>query len=476
MRNQWKIWITAAFLLAFCGLAFAQARAAQKETPPAGSAPKPFKLPAMEKFSLPNGLQVTLVPFGSIPKVTMDVTVRAGNLNESESQVWLADFTGELMKEGTASRTSAQVAEQAASMGGTVNVNVGPDVTHIQTDVLSEFGPQAVELLADVTQHPLLPESEVARLKQDFLRQLSVQKSQPNKLAQERFYQALYPGHPYGRLSSTEPIINSFTAAQAKKFYDDNFGAARTHIYVAGKFDPIVVKAAITKSFSSWKRGADPLIAIPKTAAKHELDVIDRPGATQSNLYLGLPTINPSDTDFISLQVMNTLLGGFFSSRVTANIREAKGYTYSPFSQVSVRYHDGFWAQIAAVTTSVTGPAIKEILYEIDRLQKAPPSEGELDGIKNYLAGVFVLQNSSRAGLIGGLQYNDLHQLGDSYLETYVQKVFAVSPDQVQQMASKYILADKLTMVVVGDKSKIADQIAQYESGGGDSSGASTVR
>lgn len=463
MKNLIKTFIAIAFLTMVCALSFAQQA---KQTPPAGSAPKPFKLPQVEKFSLPNGLQVTLVPFGSIPKVMIDVTVRAGNLNESASQVWLADFTGELMKEGTSNRSSEQVAREAAGMGGAVTVNVGPDVTHIVGDVLSEFAPKMEQLLADVIQHPLLPDSEVARLKQDFQRQLSVQKSQPQTLARERFYQALYPDHPYGRILSTDATINSFTAEMARKFYDDNFGAARTHVYVAGKFDPEAVKAAISQSFSSWKRGAAPLIQVPTTSAKHELDVVDRPGAAQSTVYVGLPTIDPSNSDFIQLQVMNTLLGGSFGSRITANIREQKGYTYSPSSQLSVRYRDAFWAEVADVTTAVTGPSIKEILYEIDRLQKTPPSDAELAGIKNYLGGIFVIQNSSRAGLIGRLQYSDLHQLGDDYLETYVQKVFAVTPEQVQQMASKYILSDRLTIVLVGDKTKIADQIAPYEKSG----------
>jgi zinc protease len=463
MKNLMKTFIAIAFLTMVCALSWAQT---EKQTPPAGSAPKPFKLPKVEKFSLPNGLQVTMVPFGSIPKVMIDVTVRSGNLNESASQVWLADFTGELMKEGTATRSSEQVAQQAAGMGGAVTVNVGPDTTHIQGDVLSEFGPKMAELLADVAQHPRLPDSEVARLKQDFQRQLSVQKSQPQTMARERFYQTLYPDHPYGRILSTEAIINSFTSEMAKKFYDENFGAARTHIYIAGKFDPAAMKAAISQAFSSWKHGAEPLIQVPTTAAKHQLEVVDRPGAAQSTVYIGLPTINPSNSDFITFQVMNTLLGGSFASRITSNIREQKGYTYSPSSQISVRYRDAFWAEVADVTTAVTGPSIKEILYEIDRLQKTPPSDAELNGIKNYLGGIFVIQNSSRAGLIGRLQYSDLHQLGDDYLETYVQKVFAVTPEQVQQVAAKYILSDRLTMVLVGDKAKIADQITPYQGGG----------
>ncbi len=437
--------------------------AAQKQMPPEGGPPKPFHLPAKETFSLPNGLQVTMVPYGSIPKVAINVTVRAGHLNEAPSQVWIADITTQLMKEGTTTRSGEQVAGEAASMGGTVDVEVGPDQTEISADVLSEFGPKMMALLADVVQHPALPASELPRLKADAIRRLNIEKSQPDSLARERFLKALYPDHAYGRVFSTEPMISGFTVEEIQGFYRQNFSAARTHIYVAGKFDPNAVKTAIMENFSVWTRGSDPLIDIPKPVTKYAVELVDRPGAAQSTLYLGLPTIDPSNSDFISLQVTNALLGGSFGSRITANIREQKGYTYSPRSQISSRYRDAYWVQIADVTTAFTGPSIREILYEIERLQKEPPADAELDGIKSYLAGVFVLRNSSRQSVITQLQFVDLHTLGDQYLETYVQKVHSVTPVQIQQVAEKYIHADKLTVVVVGDKAKITEQIAPYE-------------
>jgi len=439
---------------------------AQKQTPPSGEPPKPFHLPAKETFSLPNGLKVTMVPYGTIPKVTIDVTVRAGNLNETAAEVWIADLTGQLMKEGTGTRSAEQVAQEAASMGGTVDVSVGPDQTEVSGDVLSEFGPKMAALLADVVQHPALPASELPRLKADAVRRLNIQKSQPQPLAREHFLKALYPNHPYGRLFPTESMVSAYTVEEVRKFYQQNFGAGRTHIYVAGKFDAKAVKAAITESFSGWTRGPDPLIDIPKPVTKHEVDLVDRPGAAQSTLFMGMPTIDPSNPDYIPLQVMNALLGGSFGSRITSNIREQKGYTYSPTSLISPRYRDAYWVETADVTTAVTGPSIKEILYEIDRLQKEPPSAAELDGIKNYLAGVFVLRNSNRQGVITQLQFVDLHNLGEQYLDTYVQKVYSVTPAEVQQMTEKYILPGKLTIVVVGDKAKIADQIAPYEKGG----------
>lgn len=440
---------------------------AQKQTPPEGGPPKPFKLPQKQTFALPNGVQVTMVPYGEIPKVTVNVTVRAGNLNETAEQVWLADLTGQMIKEGgTATRSAEQVAEEAASMGGTVDVTVGPDLTSISSDVLSEFAPKAVALLADVAEHPALPESELPRLKQDLLRNLTVERSRPQPLAREQFYKILYPDHPYGRIFPTEQMLKGYTLPNVQKFYKENFGGARTHIYVAGKFDPAAVKKALTASFSEWQRGPAPLINIPKPVAKKQLELLDRPGAPQSTLYIGLPTINPANSDYIPLQVMNALLGGSFGSRITSNIREQKGYTYSPISQVSSRYRDAYWLQVADVTTQFTGPSIKEIFSEIDRLRTEPPTEQELAGIKNYVSGVFVLRNSTRGGVITQLQFVDLHNLGDNYLETYLQKVVSVTPQQVQQMAQKYIRPSEMTIVVVGDKSKVAEQIAPYQSSG----------
>ncbi|HYE66859.1 MAG TPA: pitrilysin family protein [Pyrinomonadaceae bacterium] len=434
----------------------------QKQSPPEGGKPKAFTLPQKETFTLANGLKATLVPYGALPKVTVSIIVRAGNLNESEKQVWLADLTGTMLKEGTTSRSAEDVAQRAASMGGSLSVNVGADQTAISGDVLSEFGPDLVTLLAEVVQKPLLPASELPRLKGDLLRQLTISKSQPGPLALERFRKLLYPSHPYGRLFPTEEMIKSYTIEDVQKFYKENFGAARTHVFVAGQLNAALMKKAIRQAFEGWARGPDPVENIPKPVAERTIQLIDRPGAAQSTIYIGLPVIDPSHADYVPLLVTNTLLGGFFSSRITSNIREQKGYTYSPFSSVSARYRDAYWTEVADVTTNVTGPSLKEIFYEIDRLQKEPPSEEELDGIKNYLAGIFVLQNSSRSGVINQLAFLNLHQLGDKYLTDYVQNVYAVTPKDVQRIAQTYLQDEKMAVVIVGDREKIAKEVSAF--------------
>jgi len=447
-------------------VAFATWAEVTKQAPPAGGPPKPFQVPPHQDFTLPNGMKVTLVAYGSVPKVTVDVIVRSGNLNEGENQVWLANLTGDLMKEGTKTRSADEIAKEAAGMGGAVTIDVGPDQTQIESDALSEFGAQMVALLADVTQNPLLPESELPRLKKDAVRRMTIALSQPRNVARQQFAKLLYPAHPYGRLYPSEAMVNGYSIQDVRTFYTANFGAARTHVYIAGKFDATVVNKAVDDAFHNWPRSAEPRIDIPKPQTGHAFDLTDKPGAVQSTVYVGLPVLDPSNSDYIPFLVMDSLLGGSFGSRITSNIRENKGYTYSPFSTVSTRYRDAYWVESADVTTNVTGPSLKEIFYEINRLENEPPTAAELKGVQQYMSGIFVLQNSSRQGIINQLNFVELHGLGDQYLQTYVQKVNAVTPDEVSAVAKKYLIPDQMKIVVVGDKEKIAAQVKPYETAG----------
>lgn len=448
-------------LLLACGAATAQTQE-QKELPPEGATPKDFVLPQKVTETLDNGLRISSVQFGTVPKTTIAVVVSAGNLNEA-NQTWLADLTGDFLLEGTTSRNAEQIAREAAAMGGQVTINVEEDLTTISGDVLAEYAPQMAALLADIVQNPRFPNEELERLTRDRLRQLSVAKIQPEQMAVAAFREALYGDHPYGNLLPEEEQLQNYTVEDVRAFFDGNFGAARTHVFIAGKFDSMATMSAIREAFADWREGPATLVNIPKPASgKVAVDVIDRPDASQSNLYLGLPIISPAHDDWIPLQISNTLLGGFFSSRITRNIREDKGYTYSPYSTLSVRYRDGYWAQVAAVTTDVTGPALEEIFKEIRTLQETPPSSEELDGVKNYSAGVFVLQNSTRGGIINVLSYLDHHELPDTYLSNYVSEVFAITPEQVSDIAKEYLLEDEMTVIVVGDRSQVSEQVQPW--------------
>ena len=454
--------IAASALLALAPAVARAEDAPVREKPPEPDAPRPFKLPAPTRFTLPNGLKVLLVPYGTIPKALVRLTVQAGNADDPAGQTWMADLTGDLLLEGTRTRSASKVAQDAAAMGGAVAVQAGENLTTVGGEVLSEFTPAMVDLVADVVRNPAFPESELARLKANLSRRLSIAKSQSGQMAAEAFRAAMYPGQSYGRLFPTADALSGYTLANAKAFWSGHFGADRATLYVVGVFDAKPTEAAIRRAFEGWGKASAHEAAAPKPSTKRTLTVIDRPGASQSTVWLGMPVIDPSNPDYVPLVVTNALLGGSFGSRITSNIREQKGYTYSPFSQVSVRRQGAFWAEVADVTTNVTGASIKEIMGEIDRLRAEPPSAAELKGIQNYLAGTFVLQNSTRAGIANQLQFLALHGLPDSYLSGYVARVHAVTPADVTRLAKAYIRPDESTLVVVGDRKIIDEQLKPY--------------
>lgn len=430
--------------------------------PPKPAEPKPFTIPETSEFELDNGLEGTLVPYGSLPKVTVQVVVRTGNLNEGEKR-WLADFTSALLEEGTKNRSAQQIANDVAAMGGEVFVSTGLDETVIGGDVLAEFAPDLIKLLAEITRTPALPESEVERIRADLQRQLDVTLSQAQSQAQEAFLEQTYGEHPYGDIFPAQEQLAGYTVKDMREFHEREFGAQRTHVYVAGQFDGKAVRKAIDAAFGDWKAGQDVLENVPQTKPEHALALIDRKDAPQSTIVLGLPVVDPSHPDYVPLQVMNTLLGGSFSSRITSNIREDKGYTYSPSGALRDNYRVAVWSESADVTSEHTADSIREIINEIKRLQEEPPPTEELDGIKKYLTGVFVLQNSNRGSIIGQLRKRNLHGLADDHLETFVPRVNAVKPEQVSAMAKKYLAVDDMTLVVVGDLESVRPQLEGLE-------------
>ncbi len=432
---------------------------AQKQTPPKGAEPKDFKLPKKEVVNLDNGLQLVMVPYGSIPKATISITVKTGNINETKDQVWLADLLGDLMEEGSTANYS--VKDKLAGMGGNLNIGVGSHNTSLSTSVLSEFAPDALKILTDVLENPKLPQSELDRLKNSMKRNLTVALSTPGAQARKDFFAEMYPNHPYGRLYPTTEQVDSYTLEDVKSFYEANFGAQRTTVYVVGNFDADKVKAVVKGQLGDWRKGPKENYPIAQAQTSGKVQIIDRPGAPQSTIYYGLPVADPSNKDYIPLDVMNTLLGGSFGSRITSNIREDKGYTYSPSSALVANYKSGLWYESADVTTEFTGASVDEIKKEIVRLQNEAPSKAELDGMKSYKSGLYVLQNSTPYGIINQLNFLDVHDLDESFLVNQVKNINAVTPQQVQEMAKKYIQPEKMTLIVVGDKEKIKDQVKE---------------
>ena len=432
--------------------------AAGRELPPAPGKPHEFKLPAKETLRLDNGLAVTFIDYGSVPKLTLLAVVRTGNIDEG-ADTWLPDLAVEMMKEGTATRSAYDIARESAGMGGTLGLSVGAEQTTAGLSVLSDHAVAAVRLLADVLQNPRFPESELPRVRANFERSLAVARSDPQSLADEALAKHVYGDHPFGRMLPREGQLAGYDIAKLRGFYERNFGARRTHVYVAGRYDREALEAALRGAFGGWREGPPPS-ELPATPAQSlQLVMVDSPGAPQSSVRMAVPVPDPSSARYFQTTLMNSLLGGTFGSRITSNIREDKGYSYSPDSSINARRGGALWVMSAEITAEHTAAAITEIFREIDRLQREAPTEAELAPVKTYRAGVFVISNSSPNGVLGQLAFMNLHGLPDDFLVHWVENIQAVSPAQVTEIAREFIRPERMTVVVAGDLAKVGDSV-----------------
>ncbi len=425
---------------------------------PDPGATRAFRLPQTQSFTLPNGLEVTLVPYGVAPKTVISLQIDAGNLNEG-NQVALADLAGEMLREGAAGRSSEQIAVAAAGMGDQLAINVGQDATTLQLNILSEHVADAVQLIADVATRPDLPAGEFDRVRQNLARSIAVARSQPQPVAEAVLARAYYGDHPYGRVLPAEEQLAAYTIDDVRRFHRDNFGARRARLYVAGRFDAAAVRGAIEQAFSGWAAGAEPLRLPPAPRTGPQVLLVDRPGAPQSTLRIAFPAPAPGTEGDVDMQVMNALLAGAFTSRITQNIREDKGYTYSPGASVSRHPGEARWTFQADVTTADTGAALREVFAEIRRLQTEAPPVEEARGMGTWLAGGFILANASPAGLIQSLASRDLYGLPANWLDTYVPAVLAVDAARISAAATRRLPLDRMTIVVVGDLGAVRPQL-----------------
>lgn len=448
----------------------AAATATGAEAPPAPGTPRDFVLPPSQVLALDNGLEATLIDYGIVPQVTLVAVVAAGNADEGP-QTWLADLVGDALELGAGGRDAATFARTTADLGGELSVSVGPDQTVLSLTVLSEHAAAAVALLADVLQRPQLPPGELPRLETDRLRLLSIAQSDPESLADAAFCAAIYGDHPYGRVLPTAAQLEAYTMADVQRFFARQFGAARTRLYVAGRFDQDAVRTAIRAAFADWEPGIAPERPPLPDEPSPGLRRIPFPGAPQSVLRLGMRVPGPRDPDYLPFTVANALLGGGLPSRITSNLRERHGYAYSPSTMVVPQLGGSHWLLDAEVTTAHTADALREVLAEIRRLQAEPPGADELDGIKNYRAGLFVIRSSTPQGLIGQLAFRDLYGLPDDYLTTQVARIRAVAPAQVSEVLERWLDPRRMSLVVVGDPASVDNQVPALPWGSADTAG-----
>jgi zinc protease len=435
-------------------------------TRPAVGPERPFQLAPRVERTLPNGLRVIVTRQTVVPKVSVTLTILAGLASDPPNLTGLATMTGESIQEGTKLRTSREIRHQVFGMGGTLSAAASQDYTSITARGLSEFAPGLIDLVADVAMNPTFPEQEVGILKQQHLQALEQAQASPQFVANREFRAHLFGEHPYARVSETVESVNAVNRERLGTFHHDYYKPNNAFLLVVGAIEPEQVFTAAQKAFGGWaKFETNPPKVVPQPSIEgRHVYFVQRPNSVQSSISIGNFTVKRSDPHWYEMALANTIFGGAFNSRIVRNIREDKGYTYSPSSLFQAFRQAGFYKFDADVRNEVTGPTLTEVFKEIDKLKAEGSSGDELNGAKQYMRGVFPYQTSSQTGLAAVLNLVYVFGLPKDYPETFRAKIAAITPEQVKAGANELFgSGGGMVVVVVGDWGKVKDQLADYK-------------
>ena len=435
--------------------------------PPAG-APRPYRFPGFVRHDLSNGLGVWLVPLADRELVSVHLLTDAGAAAEDEAQAGVAALTSQLLVTGTRTLDAGAFAEATERLGIEVGSESSWDSARAAFVALGSHLQAGLELLADMVTAPRLDAGEFDRLKAERLNDILQARAEPGRLADERFLGEVFADDvPYGRLSAGRPeTVEPLTVESVRDFHASRYAPGVADVVIAGGFDPDEALGAVERHLGGWTGEAPGHRTIePRQRGGRRVVIVDRPGSVQSELRVGHLGIDRHDERYFPAMVLAALLGGVFGSRLNKRLREELGYTYGARCSFDPRRAVGPFTANAAVQTEVTADATRELLAQLDRIREAPPAEDELAEVRDFLVGVFPLRFESTAGIAAAIEPLAVYDLPDDWWHGYRSRLEAVTPDDVQAVARELIRPDEALILVVGDASKVADELRAAELG-----------
>jgi zinc protease len=420
--------------------------------------------PKRTRARLSNGLEVILAEARSIPKFHGELFFRSGNAAVADRAPGLAEMTATVVRTGTTKRASRQIEEDLRRIGADLSSGAGADTSAISFSGLSEFAEPLLNLMNELAREAAFPEAEFERERRQKLEEVKLQRTEPGFLASERLRKVLFGAHPYGQVSPSEAQVAAYRREDLLAVYREFYTPQNGILLLVGDFEAQEMLKTAEKVFGAWsgKKPGSSTIATPANPRGRCVYLVHSPGAVQTQILAGCPAITRKHPDWVKLGLTNSLYGGAFNSRLVMNIREDKGYTYSPRSGVNALRQYGYFSISAAVRNDVVAASLTEIFYEMDKLRSVPVPEPELADAQNYLSGVFSMGLATQDGLLSQLSAVALNELPDDYLETYRQKVRALTPEDLLATARKYLDSANIQIVVVGDRSQIEEQAALF--------------
>jgi predicted Zn-dependent peptidase len=441
----------------FATMAAGQAPA--QPPPDRTAAPKPgpppaLKLPAIQKRTLSNGLPVWIVELHKVPVVHVSLVVKAGSGADPRGKFGVAHLTAQMLDEGAGARDALQIADAVDYLGANLSTSSTFDATIVDLHVPVARLADGLPIMADVALKPTFPEKELQRVREELLTSILQAQDDPASLVQFAFPRLVFgPQHRYGTMSfGTAASLKSFTIADLKQFHAGQYVPSNAALIVTGDVTPASVMARLESAFGAWKGTAPSPAPVPQAPqlTSRKVYLIDKPGAAQSVIRIGWVGVPRSTPDYFALRVLNTVLGGAFTSRLNTNLREVHGYSYGASSSFDMRGSAGPFYAGAAVQTDKTAEALTEFFKELEGIRKPIPAD-EIDKAKNYVALLLPRSFETTESMASSLAPAFIYNLPADFYVTFTDRVRAITPAEAQRVAEQYLQPDKFAVVVVGD-------------------------
>ena len=413
---------------------------------------------------LSNGIPVWAVESHEVPLVQVTLLIKVGSSNDPTGKFGLASLTAAMLDEGAGKRSSLEIADDVEFLGADLATNSSFDGSVVRLGVPVARLAAALPIMADVALRPTFPDADLERVRQERLTELLQAKDDPASVAPMAFARLLYgPTHRYGTGAvGTSPTIKSFTTSDLKAFHAATYQPANATLIVVGDITADAVVPQLEQQFGSWRASgaATAVTQVPMAPqpAKRQIVIVDMPGAQQSQIRIGWVGVPRSTPDYFQLQVLNTILGGSFTSRLNQNLREEHGYTYGASSRFDMRRSAGPFVAGAGVQTDKTADALREFFNELTGIRKPIPAD-ELTKAKNYIALGFPSGFETIGDFSGQIEQLLIYGLPESYFADYTKNIQMVTGDAVLKDATTYIQPDRFLVVVAGDRKAIEQGI-----------------
>jgi predicted Zn-dependent peptidase len=425
------------------------------------------KLPRPQQADLSNGAHLLLVEDHRLPQVTIRIEIPgAGGYFDPPAMPGVAQVTATMMREGTKTRTSQQISTELERLAANLTASTGmsSESAVVSGSALTENFDKVLDLAADILVNPTFPEEELARYKTRTKGTLIQQRSNPGFLAQEMFSRAVFGSHPASRISFTAAGLDQITRDAMVTFHAAHYVPDFAVIGIAGDITLAEARTKLEAKLAAWKKKASvrPVTADPDPIGPAKVYLVDRANSVQTYFAVGTQSIPRTSPDYDVVSVTNAIIGGGPTGRLFLNLREDKGFTYGAYSSVSAPRYRGYWLASTSVRTEVTDAALGEIVKEIARLRDEPTPAKEFEDKKRSLVAGFALSLESPTAILSNYITSWLYKLPADYWDKYPERVMAVTPQQVQDAAKKYLDPSRLQIVAVGEGKVIGEALKKF--------------